>query len=125
MLSEEASGTATEDEPVPRPVSVQEMSEKEMLRQKMVQDYRAFANGGAQEHDARLHARATAKGKGKRKKFTAKIAIGDLLGDDPLSVDASPVSYSVSGSAGAREQGLGDSHAQESSQSVPQGSLLD
>ena len=93
------------------------MSEKERLRQKMVQDYRAFANGGAQEQDARLHARANARSKGKRRKFTTKIAIGDLLGVGPLSIDADPVG---TGSSGAREQEQGDSNW-----FVQQGSLLD
>lgn len=117
IIAEEASKSIIEDEEVPESVEIQEMSEKERLRQKMVQDYRAFANGGAQEQDARLHARENARIKGKRRNFTTKIAIGDLLGVGPLSIDADPVG---TGSSGAREQGQGDSD-----RSVPQGSLLD
>ena len=117
IITEEALKYIIEDEKVPESVEIQEMSEKERLRQKMVQDYRAFANGGAQEQDARLHARENARIKGKRRNFTTKIAIGDLLGVGPLSIDADPVG---TGSSGAREQEQGDSNW-----FVQQGSLLD
>lgn len=117
IIAEEAPKYIIEDEPAPEPVDIQEVSEKERLRQKMVQDYRAFANGGAQEQDARLHARANARSKGKQRKFTTKVAIWDLFGDGLLNIDAGPVG---TGSSGALEQGRGDSD-----RSVPQGSLLD
>lgn len=116
-----------EEERVTEPVDIQDMSEKEMQHEKMVNDYRDFANGKAQEQDERLHAHATAtaKGKGKRKKFVTKISLVDLLDDDPSINDSNPVYISSSDSSGNNEQRLGHSEAQGLNQSVPQGNLLD
>lgn len=120
-----------DEEQVTESVDIQDMSEKEMQHEKMVNDYRDFANGKAQEQDERLNVQATAtatsrgKGKGKRNKFVTKMSLVDLLDDDPSVNDSNPVYISSSGSSGNDAQRLEDSEAQGLNQSVPQWNLLD
>lgn len=113
--------TLTVQEQASELVDIQEMTEKEMQHEKMVSDYRDFANGKAQEQDARLHAQATARGKGKGKKFVTKLSLVDFLADDAVDNDSNPAYFPSSGSSDR----LGDSEPRGVNPSVPQGNLLD
>lgn len=109
-------------EPIPERSVKPKISEKELLRRKLISDYHAFANGGAQEQDTILHAKASTKEQSKKQK-ARKIAVGDLLGDD----SSETVSYSKPGhdeNIKPRDQGAGESESRGSS-STPQWSLLD
>ena len=113
---------AIDEEQGTEPVDIQEMAEKEMRHEKMVNDYREFANGKAQEHDARLHAKAIAEDKGRRRKFVIRHSLVDLLDDDLSVNDSNPPVYVPSSASSDR---LGDFGVPGVNQTVPQGNLLD
>lgn len=102
-------------------VDVYDIEEKELQHKKMVSGYRDFANGKAQEQDARLRAQATAGEKEKRKKFATKLSLVEFLDDDAAGNDSNPVYVPSSGSSDR----VGDSESHGFNQSVPQGNLLD
>lgn len=128
-----AEAAAVEDSPPHEPVVTKKLSEKETLRRKLINDYQAFANGGAQEHDAVLNAKLTAREKGKMKKKKSKksasgILVGDLLGEGGSSGAVNTVKYSPVENIKGYEQGQafeGSESQDPSSQSAPQWSLLD
>lgn len=121
-----------EEDPVPDFVKSRKVPEKEL---KLIKNYHAFANGGAQEQDALLRAKAAPKAKSKKQK-PVRIPIGDLLGESTSSSSTENRDFSHSRVAWAKPQGTGvvATRPQDdpeypilpsSKPEVPQGSLLD
>lgn len=108
-------------QPALEPVVEPKASEKEFMRRRLVSEYHAYANGGAQEHDTIL-AKASTKQRGKKQK-SRKVAIGDLLGKDTPET----LNYLKPGNkenVKPRENGVGE-HEMQGSSTTPQWSLLD
>lgn len=112
-------------EPTPQPALVPvvkpKVSEKELMRRRLVSEYHAYANGGAQEHDTIL-ANASTKRRSKKQK-AHKVAIGNLLGEDmPETVNY--LKPDNKENVKPRENGVGE-HEMRGSSSTLQWSLLD
>lgn len=132
LASEPAPVTLVEEDPVSDFVTTRKVPENEL---KLIKNYHAFANGGAQEQDALLRAKATPKAKSKKQK-PVRIHIGDLLGKSTSSSSTENRDFSRSGAAWAKPQAAGTVGTRppndpeypslpSSRPEVPQGSLLD
>ena len=130
MATEAVPATLMEEEPVPD--FARKVPENEL---KLIKNYHAFANGGAQEQDALLRAKVTPKAKSKKQK-PIRIPMGDLLGESTSSSSTEKRDFSHTGTAWARPQATGVASTRpqndpeytnlpSSQPKVPQGSLLD
>lgn len=108
-------------QPTHEPVVKPKVSEKERMRRRLISEYHAYANGGAQQHDTILE-KASTKQRSKTQK-TRKVAIGDLLGEDtPESVSC--LKPDSEENIRFRKNGVGEPESRGPS-STPQWSLLD
>lgn len=132
LATEAAPAMLVDEESVPDLVTTRKVPENEL---KLIKNYHAFANGGAQEQDALLRAKATPKAKSKKQKLV-RIPIGDLLGEGTSSSSTENRDFSHSGAAWAKPQDTGVVGTRpqndpeypsllSSQPKVPQGSLLD